>query len=403
MLFRSKPDPRPNARAKTELHSSNFFLDGKIPNVEAGDLALFRVRLFKLIGDLITEKGAGPFMISAGYREPGREIPENNADSKAKINQSPTGSSGEPSRESIIPIKPMWRFDQLVLPEDTKELLLDCVAFVEVAPIVFDKWNLRSIEPNPSIAINFRGPSGTGKTMAAHAVADRLNRNIIMSRLSDLESKYHGEGPKNVVNLFRSASAQNAVLFVDEAESLLSRRFAQPDQAAESAINSMRTELFMALDSFDGLAIFATNLQGSYDTAISSRLIHIDFPLPDYQARIKIWKKHIPAELPLDADVDLDALAAVEGATGRDIKEAVLRAAVAAARRNLPNLSADLLMTHLRQRLLSSNTAWSPDPGNFDLTKTKAEIRARLSDQDSAQNESSKQQPSRLIHARLQK
>jgi ATP-dependent 26S proteasome regulatory subunit len=129
---------------------------------------------------------------------------------------------------------------------------LDCIEFVKVSPVVFDTWGLRSIEPHPSIAVNFRGPPGTGKTMAAHAAASYLGQKILLSRLSDLESKYYGQGPKNLAGLFESARRENAIIFIDEAESLLSRRFAQPEQAAESAINSMRTELLMALDSFDG-------------------------------------------------------------------------------------------------------------------------------------------------------
>src|SRR5262249_21727693 len=159
-----------------------------------------------------------------------------------------------------------------------------------LVPLVFDRWNLRRVEPHPSIAVNFRGPPGTGKTLAAHAAARHLGRPILLSRLSDLESKYHGDGPKNMVSLFQSATVSGAVLFIDEAQSLLSRRFASPEQAAESAINSMRTELLMALDKFDGLVIFASNLPGSYDSAIASRLVHVDFPLPDAAARDQIWR-----------------------------------------------------------------------------------------------------------------
>ncbi|MBV9447313.1 MAG: ATP-binding protein [Streptosporangiaceae bacterium] len=361
-----------------ELRSSDFFIDGAIPNISPADFSVFRVRLFDLIGSLVQTKNTGPFMISVGYGVQGRSSAESGSSERNATHTSADLNNETRSSNLIQPIRPLWRFDQLVLANDTKELLLDCVAFTQVAPIVFDQWNLRSIEPNPSIAINFRGPPGTGKTMAAHAIADRLNRSIIMSRLSDLESKYHGEGPKNIVNLFRSASVQNAVLFIDEAESLLSRRFSQPDQAAESAINSMRTELLMALDSFDGLVIFATNLQGSYDTAISSRLTHVDFPLPNREARIEIWEKHLPSELPLDKDVDLSTLAAVDGVTGRDIKETVLRAAVAAARRGLPSLSGDLLMGYLRQRLASSHADSRTEITSVDLAATKAEIRARV-------------------------
>ncbi|WP_155549542.1 ATP-binding protein [Amycolatopsis camponoti] len=337
---------------------------------------MFRVRLLELISTMVRRNRTGPFAITAGYGSP-QPAP------RAPEPVQAAGVHPAPNRQgSLTPAEPQWRFDQLVLPGETTEMLLDCLAFVQVAPTVFDRWNLRSIEPHPSVAINFRGPPGTGKTMAAHAVAHRLNRGIIMSRLSDLESKYHGDGPKNVVNLFESAAAQNAVLFVDEAESLLSRRFSQPDQAAESAINSMRTELLMALDAFDGLVIFATNLQGSYDTAISSRLTHVDFHLPGRQARKEIWSKHLPAELPLAADVDVDALAAIDGVTGRDIKEAVLRAAVSAARRGMQELSMELLTCQIRRIRSTGADDVQPATGAPDLVATKAEIDARLTSRE---------------------
>jgi AAA+ superfamily predicted ATPase len=233
----------------------------------------------------------------------------------------------------FVAIEPSYRLDQVILPDATREALLDCVSFVQVAPLVFDVWGLRSVEPHPSIAVNFRGPPGTGKTMAAHAAASHLGKKIMLSRVSDLESKYHGQGPKNLVGLFESAKAQDAVIFIDEAESLLSRRYAQPEQAAESAINSMRTELLMALDAFDGLVIFASNLPDSYDVAIESRLLHVDFALPDHAARLGIWRLHMPPGLPLEPSLSIERLAEVEGVSGRDIKLAVIRAAVGTARR----------------------------------------------------------------------
>lgn len=355
------------------FNSDDLVFEGRIPGISPTAFNMFRIRLFELITDLVCAKGAGPFQITAGYGEVERQ-----SAGRTAAADHPTS---EPSHQSIDAMWPIWRFDQLVLPSATLERLLDCVAFVEVAPIVFDKWNLRSIEPNPSLAINFRGPPGTGKTMAAHALAHQLGRRILTSRLSDLESKYHGDGPKNVVRLFESASVHNTVLFIDEAESLLSRRFAQPDQAAESAINSMRTELLMALDSFDGLAIFASNLYGSYDKAISSRLTHVDFELPDFQARLDLWRNHLPPELPLAKGVDFDVLASVEGITGRDIKQTVLSAAVGAARRQLPALTMELLLDHLRQQQKGgseSESTASAESAQMVDEATRAKIRDRV-------------------------
>lgn len=150
-----------------------------------------------------------------------------------------------------------------------------------------------------------------------------------------------------LVELFSAASESRAVLFMDEAESLLSRRFAQPEQAAESAINSMRTELLMALDSFQGIIIFASNLPNSYDPAIESRLWNVEFTFPDQEARRRIWQTHLPAELPV-SEISLDRLAAIDGVSGRDIKQAIISSAFSAARRGLDAVPHDLLEENIR-------------------------------------------------------
>jgi hypothetical protein len=296
----------------------SLWLDGVPQGVSDTDLALLRSRLTRVASDL-AQAGHYPFVLRLGYGQP-RPSAADAADPDA----GPTFTAAAPK----------YDFGQLMLPRESMERLLDCVAFYEVMPLVFGTWNLRSIEPNPSMAVNFRGPPGTGKTLAAHAIAHRLGLRILSARLSDLESKFHGDGPKNLAALFATAEKEHALLFIDEAESLLSRRFAQPEQAAESAINSMRTELLQALDAFDGLVIFASNLPHSYDAAIESRLFHVDFGLPDRDTRLRIWQAHLPAQLPVAPDVCLEELAAVENVSGRDIKMAVIMAAISTARRH---------------------------------------------------------------------
>ncbi|MEW2527428.1 ATP-binding protein [Streptomyces sp. NPDC047071] len=356
-----------------------LFLSGFPADLPDRELVKFRVRLFAMLGEIIDHYRPGPFVLSAGYGtlppRPGHE-------------PSPWPAQEEPQPPSFSTVEPLYTFDQLVLPEETVSRLLDCVSLVEVAPLVFDTWNLRSIEPHPSTAVNFRGPPGTGKTMAAHAVAHRLGRRILSCRLSDLESKYHGEGPKNLAALFATAKEQNAVLFVDEAESLLSRRFAQPQQAAESAINSMRTELLMALDTFQGLVIFASNLPHSYDAAVESRLLHVDFALPDHAARRRIWQTHLPAELPVHEDVSPDDLADVGDVSGRDIKLAVILAAVGTARRREAAVTRETLLTALKEQRTPPPSSAVPDESGAELSELSdegkesvaAQLRRRLAD-----------------------
>ena len=352
-------------------------IEGVIPGAPADEAALLRARIAEYVTQFSAKYRPDPFQLVLRHGEPpnalGHPWHEAGTPGVMRGKAEPETSKDEPE---FIAIEPNYRLDQVMLAAATKERLLDCVSFVEVSRQVFDLWGLREIEPHPSIAVNFRGPPGTGKTMAAHAAASHLGKKIMLSRLSDLESKYHGQGPKNLVGLFRSAADQDAIIFIDEAESLLSRRFSQPEQAAESAINSMRTELLMALDSHDGLVIFASNLPHSYDVAIESRILQVDFDLPDRAARRAIWRVHLPGTLPLHDGVSHDRLADIDGVSGRDIKLAVISAAIGAARRKLPVITEAMLIDCLnRQRTSPAGPQPEGVPGDPDLA---ARIRAGL-------------------------
>lgn len=172
--------------------------------------------------------------------------------------------------------------------------------------------------------------------MAAEAVANMLKKKIIRASYADIESKYHGEGPKRVKALFMAAKREGAVLFIDESDSLLSKRLTDVSEGSAQAINSMRSQLLISLEKFDGVVIFATNLVVNYDRAFISRLISIEIPAPDSEARRAIWEKHIQGEginIPLSDDVCVEDLAEKYIFCGRDIKNAVVYACIDAARK----------------------------------------------------------------------
>ena len=103
-------------------------------------------------------------------------------------------------------------------------------------------------------------------------------------------------------------------------------------QGSELAVNSMRSQLLVSLEHFHGVVIFSTNLIENYDRAFETRMRHVRFPMPDEGSRRRIWERHLPNELPGSRAVDLDKLASLEDVCGRDIKNAVIDAALRAAR-----------------------------------------------------------------------
>jgi SpoVK/Ycf46/Vps4 family AAA+-type ATPase len=86
------------------------------------------------------------------------------------------------------------------------------------------------------------------------------------------------------------------------------------------------------LEAFHGVAILTSNLESSIDPALSRRLsFELRFPFPDEEQRAEIWRRMLPAELPVLDDIDFAALATRFELAGGHIRNIVLRAAYLAA------------------------------------------------------------------------
>lgn len=230
--------------------------------------------------------------------------------------------------------EPRYTFDQVILPQKVLDQIERAIGVLQVEHKVFDEWGLRSIIPTASSALSFYGPPGTGKSMAAEAIAARLGKKILSATYADIESKFHGEGPKMVKAIFMAAERDDAVLFLDESDSLLSKRLTNVSDGSAQAINSMRSQLLISLERFKGIVIFATNLVVNYDKAFLSRLINIEFTMPTAAEREKIWWQHLRTDtihVPLAQDADIPALSEAYEFCGREIKSAVKSACIAAA------------------------------------------------------------------------
>jgi ATP-dependent 26S proteasome regulatory subunit len=142
-----------------------------------------------------------------------------------------------------------------------------------------------------------------------------------------------GETPKNVVATFRAAVEQNALLFFDEADAIATRRSSGAVMRYDREANLTINVLLRELEAFNGIVIFATNLAANFDPAFERRIrTHVLFEMPGVQERERIWQLQIhPEKTPLAADVDFRALAERYAVSGGDIKNAVIKAAAAAA------------------------------------------------------------------------
>ncbi len=221
--------------------------------------------------------------------------------------------------------------DLLVLHPEAKADLLAGLRAIERRADLDAVWGLSSIQPLAGRCIlNFYGKPGTGKTRAALAIAHRLGRPLYQIDYSAVISKYIGDTAKHIARAFARAAELGAVLFFDEADSLLSRRVSM-DQSCATSINQNRNVLMQCLDRFDGVVIMTTNLFGNYDEALLRRIArHIEFKLPDRAMRRKLFEAHLPRRDRVTAD--LDALAkASKGLSGGDIFNVCVNAIYAAS------------------------------------------------------------------------
>lgn len=239
----------------------------------------------------------------------------------------------------FVPVEPEFSFDRVILPRKTKDSIRRAIGVIGLRKKVFEEWGLYALDKHPSSALNFYGPPGTGKTMSAQAVAHMLGKKILKVSYADIESKWMGEAPKTVRAVFYAAKANDAVLFFDEADSLLSQRITDISHHGDLEVNGTRSEILIQIEQFEGIVIFATNNVDVYDAAALSRLRCVAFERPDAECRQKIWDVHIKSDdgsirIPLADDVDTAELGKNYEFAGREIKRAVISACLAVAERD---------------------------------------------------------------------
>ena len=268
----------------------------------------------------------------------------------------------------FFPEDPKYTFDEIILPDAVKEKILDVADYAENSHRVFEVWGLKSVyKQSKRIGINLYGAPGTGKTMAAHAIAKHLGRKILAVNYADIESKFVGETPKNIRKAFEAAKATNSILFFDEADAILSKRVTSMSSATDVSVNQTRSVMLMLMNDYQDFVIFATNFIENFDPAFMRRIsTHIEFQLPDLECRKKLWKHYILPTMPNNINVE-ELAAKYEGISGSDIANAVLMAAFKAARLNAAEVEHGIVCEMIEATIASKNA-------NQKITVEKREV-----------------------------
>ena len=232
-------------------------------------------------------------------------------------------------------VEPRFARADLMLPPAQAVQVDEIVVAMNNLTRVHYEWGTARAWNEGGLAALFAGPPGTGKTMAAEAIAAELALPLYRIDLSQVVNKYIGETEKNLRRLFDAADAADVILFFDEADSLFGKRTEVKD-AHDRYANLEISYLLERMERFKGLAILATNRKKDLDEAFLRRLrFVVDFPLPGAAERLRIWRGVIPEAVDASA-LDFDFLAQRFALAGGHIRAIVFQACLQSAADGAP-------------------------------------------------------------------
>lgn len=234
-------------------------------------------------------------------------------------------------------VAPRFTLGELMLPPAQTRQMEEIVTALRNLTRTHHTWGTAKAWNEAGLAVLFAGPPGTGKTMAAEAIATELALPLYRIDLSQVVNKYIGETEKNLRRLFDQAEAADVILFFDEADALFGKRSEVRD-AHDRYANLEISYLLERMERFKGLAILATNRRKDLDEAFLRRLRYVvQFPLPEAAERERIWRAVIPAGVDAQ-DLDIAFLAQRFPLSGGHIRAAVFQACLQSAAPDAPRV-----------------------------------------------------------------
>jgi SpoVK/Ycf46/Vps4 family AAA+-type ATPase len=222
-------------------------------------------------------------------------------------------------------------WDQLVCGDETRQELATLEARCRQREDLAQRVGpALSNSLNAGVRALLKGPSGTGKTLAARVLANVLGMDLYRVDLSAVVNKYIGETEKNLHRIFSRAEELDVMLLFDEGDALLGRR--TNVQTANDRYANLETNfLLQRIESHEGIVLITSNAAEHIDTAFQRRMdVVIEFRAPGAAERLDIWQLHLPPQHGLPEPF-LDEVAQRCALTGGQIRNAVLHAALLSA------------------------------------------------------------------------
>jgi SpoVK/Ycf46/Vps4 family AAA+-type ATPase len=209
------------------------------------------------------------------------------------------------------------------LPLAQLQTLREIAVYVRQRLEAYEQWGFAAkCSRDLGISVLFSGARSTGKTMAAEIIANELELD-----LSSVVSKYIGETEKNLNKIFHEAESSSAILFFDEADAFFGKRSEikdSHDRYANIEIGYLRQKM----ERYEGISILATNPKQNMDDAFTRRIkFVVEFPFPDEESRLQIWKGHFSKKSPVNKSINCQYPAKHFPLSGGNISNTVLNSA----------------------------------------------------------------------------
>jgi len=255
------------------------------------------------------------------------------------------------------PVASRFALEELVLPAGQAQQIDEIRQAMIALTTVHYGWGTARAWNEGGLAVLFGGPPGTGKTMAAEALAKALELPMYRIDLSQVVNKYIGETEKNLKRVFDAAELADCLLFFDEADALFGKRTEVKD-AHDRFANIEISYLLERMERFKGLAILATNRKKDLDEAFIRRLrFVVEFPLPGVKERERIWRAVFPEAVDASS-LDFTYLAKQFALAGGHIRSIAFNACLqSAAGQATPKVEMTTVLVAVKRELDKLNRA----------------------------------------------
>ena len=219
-------------------------------------------------------------------------------------------------------IETQLTWEDLVLHPGTRKQIEEIETWLQHGETLLGDWGMAS-KLRPGYRSLFYGPPGTGKTMTACLLGKTTGRDVYKVDLSLVVSKYIGETEKNLAKVFDQAQSKGWILFFDEADALFGKRSETKD-AHDRYANQEVAFLLQRIETFDGIAILASNRRENLDEAFARRFESIIyFPMPRPEERLRLWRQGFSVQAQLEPTLNLEKIAQEHTLAGGSIMNVI--------------------------------------------------------------------------------